>query len=184
MRPDTMAKISIAVSTVALAVNVTAAYWKAVRIADLEEQRDIYKSRSENWECTAKEAAGRADALSADLRKYQKLDGELTVEDAGEFFCTAYCTEKRPHICGTGTGITASGTPVTADLTVAADQSIFPYGTVLFIEDVGIRIVQDKGAGVQGKHLDVAVSGSHEDALNWNGYGEHRVWVIKEKNDG
>ena len=48
------------------------------------------------------------------------------------------------------------------------------------IEDVGIRIVQDKGAGVQGNHIDVAVSGSHEDALKWTGYGEHRVWIIKE----
>lgn len=34
--------------------------------------------------------------------------------------------------------------------------------------------------GVQGNHLDVAVSGSHEDALNWDGYGEHQVWIIKE----
>lgn len=54
------------------------------------------------------------------------------------------------------------------------------YGTVVYIEDVGIRIVQDKGAGVQGNHIDIAVSGSHEDALKWTGYGEHRVWIIKE----
>ena len=63
-------------------------------------------------------------------------------------------------------------------MTVAADQSIFPYGTVLYIENVGIRIVQDKGAGVQGTHLDVAVD-THENALSWSGYGEHRVWILK-----
>ena len=62
---------------------------------------------------------------------------------------------------------------------MAADQSIFPYGTVLYIEGVGIRIVQDKGAGVQGAHIDVAVD-THENALSWSGYGEHRVWIIRE----
>ena len=79
-----------------------------------------------------------------------------------------------------GTGITASGAPVEADVTVAADPDVFPFGTVLYIEDVGVRIVQDKGAGIQGKHLDVAVSGSHEDARSWEGYGTHRVWIIQE----
>ena len=79
-----------------------------------------------------------------------------------------------------GTGITASGAPVEADVTVAADPDVFPFGTVLYIEDVGVRIVQDKGAGIQGKHLDIAVSGSHEDALSWQGYGTHRVWIIQE----
>lgn len=68
-------------------------------------------------------------------------------------------------------------------MTVAADQTLLPYGTVLYIEGVGIRIVQDKGAGVQGRRLDIAVAGTHEDALKWDGYGNHRVWVI-EGSDG
>lgn len=40
-----------------------------------------------------------------------------------------------------------------------------------------------KGAGVQGRRLDIAVAGTHEDALKWDGYGNHRVWVI-EGSDG
>lgn len=150
------------------------------RIDDLECQRDIYKSRYEDWEGVSKEIAEYADTLRDSLKARDRLDGKLLVEDAGDFLCTAYCTEKQEHICGTGTGITASGAPVEADVTVAADPDVFPFGTVLYIEDVGVRIVQDKGAGIQGKHLDVAVPGSHEDALNWNGYGTHRVWVIRE----
>ena len=62
-------------------------------------------------------------------------------------------------------------------LTVAADESL-PFGTVLYIEGIGVRVVQDRGAAIQGNKLDVAVSGNHEDALNWDGYGEHRVWII------
>lgn len=62
-------------------------------------------------------------------------------------------------------------------MTVAADESL-PFGTVLYIEGIGVRVVQDRGAAIQGNKLDVAVSGNHEDALNWDGYGEHRVWII------
>lgn len=113
------------------------------RIDDLECQRDIYKSRYEDWEGVSKEIAGYADTLRDSLKARDRLDGKLLVEDAGDFLCTAYCTEKREHICGTGTGITASGAPVEGGVTVAADPDIFPFGTVLYIEDVGVRIVQD-----------------------------------------
>ena len=95
------------------------------------------------------------------------------------FFCTAYCTEQYEHICGEGHGITASGQPIQAGVTVAADQSIFPYGTVLYIDGIGIRIVQDKGSAIQENHLDVAVD-THENAKKWSGYGNHRVWIVKE----
>lgn len=175
-----MQKVTAAVSCVAVGLTIFNTTVKDARIRELAEERDIYASRFQNWsdralrdEETISELQGRLDLLA---------DGKIELEDAGVFFCTAYCTEKYPHICGTGTGITASGQTIQADVTVAADQTLLPYGTILYIEGVGVRIVQDKGAGVQGSHLDVAVSGSHEDALNWDGYGEHRVWIIKEMN--
>jgi len=96
---------------------------------------------------------------------------------AGEFLCTAYCCERYEHICGEGTGITASGAVVTAGTTVAADISKFPFGTVLYIEGVGYRTVQDKGSAIKGNHLDVAVD-THSNALSWSGYGNHKVWVV------
>lgn len=154
------------------------------RIDDLAGQRTIYASRFENW-C---ERATRDEQIIEDLQQLNEqaqqstesnMPAGMTAEYVGEYLCTAYCTEKRPHICGTGTGITASGAPITADLTVAADQTLLPYGTVIYIEGVGVRVVQDKGSGVQGQHLDVAVSGSHEDALSWPGYGTHKVWILK-----
>lgn len=147
------------------------------RIADLETQRDIYASRAQHWIDRAVEDEEVIDSMQ--LRLDALADGKVELEDAGVFLCTAYCTEQYPHICGEGHGITASGQPIQAGVTVAADQTIFPYGTVLYIENVGIRIVQDKGAGVQGAHIDVAVD-THENALTWSGYGEHRVWVIRE----
>ena len=153
--------MKVDISKIALVVVMIAGIQTSVlyhRVNDLECQRDIYKSRYEDWEGVSKEIAEYADTLRDSLKARDRLDGKLLVEDAGDFLCTAYCTEKREHICGMGTGITASGAPVEAD----------------------VRIVQDKGAGIQGKHLDVAVSGSHEDALSWEGYGTHRVWIIQE----
>lgn len=180
MRPDTLSKLAVSVAICAAAASSVAVGLANSRINDLEIQRDIYKSRAEDWEGTAGVIAQYADDLADELKIRGALDKKLVVEYAGVFECTAYCTEKYQHICGTGTGITASGQPIQADVTVAADQTLLPYGTVVYIEGVGIRIVQDKGAGVQGNHIDVAVSGSHEDALKWTGYGEHRVWIIKE----
>ena len=148
------------------------------RINDLEGQRIIYAARLTNWQDRAIQDEEVIDQLQTAASENALPEG-LTKEYAGKFLCTAYCTEEYPHICGTGTGITASGAPVMAGLTVAADESL-PFGTVLYIEDIGMRIVQDRGAAIQGNKLDVAVSGSHEDALNWEGYGEHRVWIIKE----
>ena len=147
------------------------------RINDLEGQRDIYASRLANWQDRAIRDEEIIDRLQAEEQTV--LPGELIAEYAGEFQCTAYCIEKYQHICGEGHGITASGQPIQADVTVAADQALLPYGTVLYIEGVGVRVVQDKGAGVQGYHLDVAVD-THENALAWSGYGEHRVWIIRE----
>lgn len=148
------------------------------RIADLETQRDIYASRTQNWIDRAVEDEEVIDSLQ--IRLDEVSNASIQWIDAGTFFCTAYCTEQYPHICGEGHGITASGQPIQAGVTVAADTSIFPYGTVLYIEDVGIRIVQDKGAAIQGKHLDVAVD-THENAKKWNGCGNHRVWILKEE---
>lgn len=147
------------------------------RINDLEGQRIIYAARLANWQDRAIRDEEIIDRLQEE--EQTALPGELIAEYAGEFQCTAYCTEKYQHICGEGHGITASGQPIQADVTVAADQALLPYGTVLYIEGVGVRVVQDRGAGVQGYHLDVAVD-THENALAWSGYGEHRVWVIRE----
>lgn len=159
-------------------VNATKVAVMQRRIDDLEGQRIIYAARLANWQDRAIQDEEVIDQLQTAANENALPDG-LTKEYAGEFLCTAYCTEEYPHICGTGDGITASGQPIQADVTVAADRALLPYGTVLYIEGVGVRVVQDKGAGVQGYHLDVAVD-THENALAWSGYGEHRVWIIRE----
>ena len=105
-----------------------------------------------------------------------------TIEDAGTWYCTAYCCERRKHICGTGSGITASGDPVQAFVSCALSKSSlrrYPFGTHIYIEGVGERVVMDTGGGVRHSQIDCAVD-THYNAVHWSGQGEHRVWVLKE----
>lgn len=105
-----------------------------------------------------------------------------TIEDGGTWYCTAYCCERRKHICGTGSGITASGDPVQAFVSCALSKSSlrkYPFGTHIYIEGVGERVVMDTGGGVRHNQIDCAVD-THYNAVHWSGQGEHRVWVLKE----
>lgn len=169
----------------ALAAAVTVGGALNSRVKDLAQQRDIYQSRSANWErdalnwqTEAKEAEAQVADLKAALEATEASPAGFKVAYLGEFNCTAYCSEKYEHICGTGDGITASGAPVQAGVTVAADPDILPLGSAIYIEGVGLRYVQDTGSAVKGKALDVAVD-THSEALTWSGYGTHRVWLLE-----
>lgn len=81
---------------------------------------------------------------------------------------TYYCTELRPHICGTGNGITASGAPVQAGVSAAVDPSLIPLGSIVVVDyGDGVLheyIAQDVGGWVNGAHVDLAVE-THDEAL-------------------
>lgn len=115
-----------------------------------------------------------------DISDNEYLPDGMSAEYVGDFICSSYCGEKYPHICGNGSGITASGAPFTPGLTIAVDTSIIPLGTVVYIEGIGIRVAQDTGGSVASNKIDVAVAGTHQDALNWDKYGYHKVWILKE----
>ena len=130
------------------------------------------------------ELAGRDAEIASlaaqvdELSSRALLPAGMGAQYIGNFKCASYCTTPYKHICGTGDGITASGAPVTAGLTIAVDPEIIPLGSVVYIEDVGVRVAQDIGGAVQGYCIDVAVEGSHADALRWPGYGYHEVWLL------
>lgn len=169
----------------ALTAAVTISGTLNARVKDLAQQRDIYQSRAANWEkdalnwqTKAQEAEAQVADLKNDLEAAQTGPAGFITVYLGEFNCTAYCSEQYEHICGTGDGITASGAPVQAGVTVAADPDILPLGSAVYIEGVGLRYVQDTGSAVKGKALDVAVD-THSEALTWSGYGTHRVWLLE-----
>ena len=117
-----------------------------------------------------------------ELQDTQQGQEQITLTYVGEYTCTAYCTETYSHICGGG-GNTASGLPVIADVSVATtDFGTFSYGDIIYIEDVGIRIIQDTG-GFSKNKLDVAVK-THKEATNWKGQGKHRVYLLEVTENG
>ncbi|KUP05361.1 hypothetical protein Q75_12630 [Bacillus coahuilensis p1.1.43] len=54
-------------------------------------------------------------------------------------------------------GITYSGVKVKRDLysTIAADLTVFPIGTILFIPNYGYGVVADKGSAIVGNKIDL-----------------------------
>ena len=62
-------------------------------------------------------------------------------------------------------GITASGR-IAARGTIAADPSVFPFGTRMVVPGYGLGTVQDVGKSVKGAHIDVWFS-SHKEAVAW-----------------
>ncbi|MED4922991.1 3D domain-containing protein [Anoxybacillus geothermalis] len=81
-------------------------------------------------------------------------------------------------------GITYSGVRVKRDLysTIAADLSIFPIGTILFIPGYGFGVVADKGGAIKGHRIDLYYE-TVEDVYKYWGKRKVQVYVI-QKGDG
>ncbi|MFD2444478.1 3D domain-containing protein [Bacillus sp. CGMCC 1.16607] len=81
-------------------------------------------------------------------------------------------------------GITYSGVKVKRDLysTIAADLTVFPIGTILFIPGYGYGVVADKGGAIKGNKLDLF----YESVADvYNKWGKRTVDVfIVELGDG
>ena len=94
---------------------------------------------------------------------------------------TFYCCEERPHICGTGTGITASGRRVTPYVSCAVDTDIIPLGSTIMIEyNGGMAYLRadHTGPAVKGDHIDIAVK-EHQEALSL-GVKTADIWWCEE----
>ncbi len=74
------------------------------------------------------------------------------------FVVTGYATG-----CDTRPGaLTKSGRPPVVGVTVAADPSVVPLGSVVHIDGLGERVVHDIGAAVRGQRLDVFMASCGE----------------------
>lgn len=80
---------------------------------------------------------------------------------------TYYCSERYPHICGTGDGVTASGREVRPYISCAVDKNIIPLGSTVMVDygdgDLHYYVADDIGCWVKGSHVDLAVT-THKEA--------------------
>lgn len=70
-----------------------------------------------------------------------------------KYALTGYCP---CYTCSEGFGRkTRSGRRAKANHTIAADLSVLPLYTDVYIEGMGVYTVEDRGGGVKGRHIDV-----------------------------
>lgn len=104
----------------------------------------------------------------------ENTEGETVQPIVKECVITAYCPCMK--CCGKTDGITASGDKATEGVTVAMDKSM-PFGTKIYIDGVGERIVQDRGGAITGNRIDLYFE-NHQDAINF-GRQTKQVTIIK-----
>lgn len=105
-----------------------------------------------------------------------KIDGKNMVS-LGTFKCTFYGPQLLPD--GSYSTTTATGTKCTQGRTIAADWSVLPAGTVIYVKNDplggdGYYTVEDKGGGVRGRMIDIYVDNGEE----W-GTTSVEVYIVK-----
>lgn len=72
-------------------------------------------------------------------------------------------------------GVTASGSHVRPG-TIAADTTIFPFGTIMHIPGYGYGMVEDRGGAIKGYKIDLYFT-THQRALEWGRQRKQvKVW--------
>jgi len=125
----------------------------------------------------------RPVATSGAETGYINLDGttrsdietptHLLSADAQLYKVTFYCACM--ECCGKTNAVTASMAPATAGVTVAASNTI-PFGTRIWIEGYGERVVQDRGGAIGMNRLDIYVN-THPEALR-HGVKNKHIWFL------
>ena len=174
---------------------VRSQYEKNINIIqnELHENKNLLEKVADELDVTREELlyeTNRANELNESLSEANIMleEANATINDLksdeyrlvymGDFKITYYCDERYSHICG-GNGVTASGKKTEVGVTAAADWSVLPKGSKVYIEGIGWREIQDVGGSVNGKHIDVLVK-THQEALNL-GTDHEGVWLLVKK---
>lgn len=129
---------------------------------------------------TASEATEEPEEAENERIEAALLARSHVIEDCT---ITFYCNEKYPHICGTGDGIAADGTPALAWATCAVDPAVIPLGSTVMVDlgdGEGMRTLVANDTGVKGSRLDICV-GSHEEGLQLGHQTATVYWVAPEE---
>lgn len=98
----------------------------------------------------------------------------------GDFKLTAYCP---CSICCGCYGAAPQnkfgsiGTYVYEGTTIAVDPSVIPYGSLVYIEGIGLRFAADCGGAIKTNRIDMYFA-SHEDAEEF-GVQNHNIMLVK-----
>ena len=132
---------------------------------------------SETEEAATVSATPLSERSVTASRSQRNIEPQIKDDSGEKYIVTAYCSCE--ICCGVWSKAhssrvnderyiqkTASGTIPVAGVTCGADWRVLPSGTVIDIETVGARVVEDTGAGIKGKTLDLYMA-THEEALSF-----------------
>jgi 3D (Asp-Asp-Asp) domain-containing protein len=142
---------------------------QAVEITKLNKSNKELSSQVEDMNAKLSSTESQLTSAQSDLETLK----QNKVAYIGKYKITYYCACKQ--CCGKEDGITASGVKVQEGITVAADTSILPFGTKIYIKGIGWRTVQDRGGAIKGNRLDIYIP-SHNDPMPYN-VQNLDVWV-------
>ena len=152
----------------------------ARRIGAEEDDTAIVRARSV-WTFNNErevELQKELDLLYKELEEYNLYANMTYICD---FKLTGYCACKK--CCGKSPsnpnyGRTAMGTMATEGRTIAMDKR-FAFGTKVYIEGLGIRIVEDRGGAIKGSRIDV-YSSTHSGCYAPEFNRTAKVYVIND----
>lgn len=166
--------------------------WAAATARNARELGEALRAAQDEAKAATSQLAAEKERVATLCTELEKLQAQArrTSEEANLLRklqalprienCTVshYCTELYPHICGGGSGITASGVPVKAGVSCAVDPFVIPLGSTVYVDygdgTIHTYIAHDTGSAVRGAHIDVAV-GTH-DTANQLGLRTATVW--------
>lgn len=99
--------------------------------------------------------AERKTVVTKEVVKYEKIQTETAQSFVAEVsaYTAGYesCGKPPNH---PAYGITANGNKVRKGI-IAADTNVLPFGTKVYIEGMGIFVVDDTGSAIKGNRIDV-----------------------------
>lgn len=119
---------------------------------------------------TSKQTEAESTTREETTEAETTTEAEVETPSGSGNTCTITFYGPQPNGDGTYNNSTATGTTCTEGRTCAADWSIYPAGTVIYIENDplggdGYYTVEDRGPGVKGYHIDIYAddgeTGSH-----------------------
>ncbi|MEK4427753.1 3D domain-containing protein [Paenibacillus sp. FSL M7-0802] len=114
----------------------------------------------------------------AKLDKIKQVKHKKDTYRWDRFELTAYTNNQGRSVNDRDYGRTASGKLTKEGVTIAADWRVLPKNTVVYIEGVGKRVVQDKGGAIKGHKIDVYVR-TESEARQFGRKKHVKVRVIK-----
>jgi 3D (Asp-Asp-Asp) domain-containing protein len=149
----------------------------------MENEKMGYTDKQDKQEVKISAMSKGSFDIAFDLERLES-ELELSQYPAKQVLATGYTagyesTGKKPD--HPQYGITYSGVQVRRDLysTIAADPTVFPIGTILYIPGYGYGVVADVGGAIRGDKIDLYFE-NIEDVFQLWGKQKVQVYVIQQ----